>query len=583
MGLNTLATRSAGETIISSFFNDFNSALNGDLVGRNSSGVPTASQNLGTLSIPWGTIRADTLVLSGDVVDTSQIVSPVNRLISGKMRTTSNQPAFLTPNGAALSIVIDATPTPLNFDVNGTAVSVTSDITISGLTAAPGSNNTALVNDTDAADQADTRLWGEPEHRKSIIIDTAGSEITALVGKFAAFRIVGVGTEYFTAFVKSATELTHCRRGYFTDSTLAPVNRTGFSNNDTITLMKWGFIFVEDDATTTDVTYNVPTWSAEQPSGPATGDYWYDMANMIWKRYDGASFQIINRTLIGSFINTTTACVGARAGDFYAQYRSENSMVIELQTTEIARSKKQGATVSVAGQTIAFGQSLPTWNITTDLAPAADLYNGTEQSSTMYYLYLKDTGEATMSDISPYFREDLYGEYHPHNPWRCVGLAYNDDGSDLSNASGKTGEDQNEIFLTPNGTSFGAVSTAIRRYANTIVNLGAAIVYVDDANLGASFTCFEPGIYDVASADYNNAGNFSFGASRNTTTPALNFQNIADSERVCGGDYAQNNMGSAARTVHLKIGDVIRGHGDGAETGTNGNQAYFGISKGSKN
>lgn len=583
MGLNTLNTRSAGETILASFYNDFNSALSVDFVGRNSSGVPTAGQNLGTLALPWGTVRGDTLILGGNAVDTSQIVSPVNRIVSGKVRTTSNQPSFLTPDGSALTLVVDVTPTPLVLDINGIAVSVSgTDLTLTGLTAAPASANTALVNDTTASDQEDTRLWGEAEHRKSITIDAAGAQITGLVGKFAAFKIVGAGTEYFTAFVKSATELTHCRRGYFVDSTLAPINRTVFSNNDVITLMKWGFVFVENDATTTDVTYNMPTWSAEQPSGPATGDYWYDLANMVWKRYDGAAFQIINRTLIGSFINTSAACVGARSGDFYFQYRSENSLAIELQTTEIARSTKQGGTVSVAGQTIGFQHSLPTWNITTDLAPAADLYNGTEQSDTAYYLYLKDDGTAVISDISPYFREDLYGEYHPHNPWRCVGLAYNDSGSDLLGANGLTDKDSTELYLF-DLSGHGATNTKVRRFTTLRRQFGAEMIWTDDANLGSKFVATWPRKFAFNYGDGRSAGEAAIGITKNTSTADLStsVESISDPTVLIApvGAVANSRFGSVSTTHTAKIGDIFYPHTDGNPDNPGANQDGFVITR----
>ena len=58
MATNTLVNRSSGQTITEDFFNDFNSALQGDVVGRNASGVPEAGQSLGTAAFPWGTLRA---------------------------------------------------------------------------------------------------------------------------------------------------------------------------------------------------------------------------------------------------------------------------------------------------------------------------------------------------------------------------------------------------------------------------------------------------------------------------------------------------------------------------------------------
>ena len=62
-------------TILDTFFNEIHAAMNGDFVGRNSSGVPASGQNLGTAAIPWGSIRTNALVIGGTAVDASQITS----------------------------------------------------------------------------------------------------------------------------------------------------------------------------------------------------------------------------------------------------------------------------------------------------------------------------------------------------------------------------------------------------------------------------------------------------------------------------------------------------------------------------
>lgn len=538
--------------------------MNADFVGRNATGVPTSGQNLGTVAFPWGTVRADALVLDGSSVDPSQITAPPNRVKSGKKRSTSNQPAFITPNGAALSLVIDATPTPLSLDINGTDVSVAADITISGLTAAPSSQNTALVNDTDAADQHDTRLWGEPEHRKKITIDTVGTNITALVGKYAAFMIDnGSTTEYFLAYVESATVLSQIRRGYFYDSSLNPKNRIFFSNNDTITLLKLGWIFVENDGTTSDVTYTNPVWSFTSPGGPATGDYWYDMANNVWKRYDGAAFQIINRTLVGIFANSTTACIGARCEDFFAQYSEQNTMALAKFSTEIVKGTKLHQKISVAGNEFDFGNSLPTWNITTDLAASSEMYDATEQASRLYYLYISDTGDTIISDISPYFRSDLFGEYHPHNPWRCVGLAYNNGSSDIQAANGINVKDPGTIHVdTANG--YGSTGTITRRFSNFSLD-STDLIYVDDATNGSSFTCAWPGGYSLSYYDNFSAGS-NLQLSKNNPNPA-----VQNDTYWLGSEHtnANGHTGTIGVTVDLKIGDKITTETGGTSAGTN--------------
>lgn len=546
--------------------------MNGDFVGRNSSGVATSGQNLGTTALPWGTVRANAIVVGGQSLDPDLAGSPMNVITSGATRSTSNQPGFLDPNGAALSIVIDATPTSLVFDVNGTSVTASSDITISSLTAAPSSNNTCLINDSVAADQADTRLWGEPWHRKTLTVDNMGSEITALIGKYAAFMIDnGTLTEYFIAFVASATELKWARRGYFYDSSINPKNRIVFTDNDVITLLKWGHVFLEDNGTTADVSYTVPVYSFDSPSSPVTGDYWYDLANETWKRYDGASFQIIDRTYLGSFVNTTTACVGARCVDFYARYENENNMEVDLSTTAIALAQ-QFNKVNVAGNKIDFGLTQASWNMTTDLAGSADMYDATEQATRHYYFYIKDTGDRVISDIQPYFRPDLGGAwYHPHNPWRCVGIGFNNGSSNLTQVE-SYGRVQSKTVRLSNPNGHGGVNNKIRRWSTEVENTSASLWYREESsNIAMTLTVMEPCFVQCHYQDYSSSGG-RVGISRNSNQLTTSLASITNEHWITStvaGAAANNEFGCGFGQWAL-IGDVFRNHGDGSADGTDG-------------
>lgn len=554
MASNTLNNRSSGETILATFWNDIHQALNGDLVGRNSSGVPTSGQNLGTAAIPWGTLRCGGIIVGGSSVDVSQVFAPTHRVLSGASRSTSNQPAYMVPAGSGngASATLDGTPTSLVYAVAGTSYTLSADLALSSLTTAPSTNNTCLVNDTDAADQDSTRTWGEPDAEKtSITIDTAGSEITGKVGQYAAFSINnGSETEYFTAFIKSSTELTDCRRGFFYDESLAPINRIVFSNNDTITLMSLGYVFLDINGTTTDVTYTEPQYQDSAPSAPATGDYWFDIPNSIWKRYDGASFVTVDRTQVGWVCLDDTDCVAARSVDFDARYKRDIMMDLELSTVEIARAREQDSMVNVAGQEINFRNDRPQWNITTDLANSADLYDATEQASTFYFLYISDEGETILSDIEPYRRNDLSGWYHPHNPWRMVGSAFNDSGSDFQFATPDLEEKKIQVEYEANSSQ--SVSTS----STTVVDFEDV---VDDryglGTVGASWNIVIPApgrymvktcISSVSDVDWNAAGE--------STTADL-YVNATQNKRF---DYQelQANPGSA-HSFHLQ-GSVSR-------------------------
>lgn len=346
-----------------------------------------------------------------------------NRLVSGRVRTTSSQPVFLVPNGAARTVKLDGTPTNFKYYVNGTEYTISSDVTLTNLTAAPSSNNTCLVNDSTAADQAWTKYTGE--NGSEIPVDTMGTEITALVGKFAGFKIAGTTDEYFLAYVKSATSLTKIRRGYFFDSSDNPIPRAGYTNNDVITLMKLSWIYAKTDGTL-EVGYTNPTYGKDEPSSPATGDFWFDTDNQTWKKYSGTSFAASNSTLVGICLQDTSNTVAARSFEFFLGYSDTNNLELILESNTQVKTNLPGH-VNVWGVQIRNDQGLYTWDMTLDLESGV-----TEGASTDYFFYLTEEGDKIISDIRPYDRRaDLQGYYHPYHSWRCLGSAFNDGSSNL--------------------------------------------------------------------------------------------------------------------------------------------------------
>lgn len=577
MGANSLSNRSDGQTILDTFFNDIHQAINTDFVGRGSTGIPTAGQNLGTAAIPWGTVRAAALVLNGNSIDLSQVTSPANRVISGKTRSTSNQPAFITPS-ASLAFTVFASTTNLVVDINGATITLSTDIVKTGITAAPSSNNTALINDTLAADQAATRTWGEPDN-KAIAIDTAGSEIVGAVGKWAAFKIAGVSTEYMIAFVESSIKLSKCMRGAFYDSSLNPINRTAFSNNDTLTIMKLGWVFADVNATTIDVSYTNPTYGFTAPGSPATGDYWYDMSINQWKRYDGGTFQSISRTFIGMIIADTTAVVGARCAAFYGNFSNKNTISAELESTEIVRGSVWGTHANVAGMIVEFKSSLPQWNITTDLAPSVDMYNATEQASTIYYMYLSDEGETVISDIEPYYNNEFDGYYHPHNPWRMIAKAYNNGSSNLTKVQDNFSQEAELRLDTVSGYGSDA-SNKIRRWTNTKKDTGVSWVYSDNVGPGMTVEIMERGRYAISYTD-NFTAITSFAITKNasdlTLTPgsgSLTADELVATATTSGNDHCE----TIAWTGILEKGDIIRTQTD-VTAASQASKTQFSMSK----
>lgn len=348
-----------------------------------------------------------------------------NRIESGKVRTGSQQPLFLKPNGAALTYSVQGATTNLIFYANNVATTISTDLDSPAVVAAPSSNNTALVNDVGADDGEHTRYLGE--YGSSLIIDAAGTEISALVGNLAAFKINnGVDDEYFIARVKSATELTEVRRGFFFNSSNNPVPRITFADNDTLTLLKLGYVFGKTDGTLT-TTYNEPIYSGTQPSSPVSGQYWFDFVNIIWKRFDGSDWVDATATFLGWIASDSTNCIAARSYDFNNAYTELSNIYIEKFDDTQVRAKHTDALINVYGTQLKFGNYLPRWDMDFDLESGV-----TEAAELTYFAYVTEQGVVKISDKAPMDRRgDLRGYYHPHWSWRCVGQFYNNDSSNV--------------------------------------------------------------------------------------------------------------------------------------------------------
>lgn len=403
-----------------------------------------------------------------------------NRLVSGRVLSTSSQPAFLVPNGAARTVKLDGTPTSFIYYVDGVEYSITTDTTLTGLTAAPSSQNTCLINDANASGQYYTKTSGEDG--TEIPIDTAGTEITALVGKTAGFKI---GAEYFTAYVASATSLTKARRGYFFDSTDTAIPRVAYSNNDTITLMKLTWVFAKTDLTLT-ATYNSPVWSKDEPTSPSIGDYWFDLANNTWKVYGVGSYSAANAVLVGVCLQDSTNTVAARSFEFFSNYDSHNTVELIYESVTQVKSRHPGSSVSVWGNTILCDHNFRTWDITLDRDSGVS-----ESASTFYYFYMTQAGDVVISDVKPHDRrEDLGGFYHTHQSWRCLGRAFNSSGSDLGEVESYFRRYPGRVIRSV------AATTAFQREDKFVVLSGAsANYYLPDATRwrGEEFTLYHNG------------------------------------------------------------------------------------------
>lgn len=357
----------------------------------------------------------------GDLVAAIGTGLPTNRIVSGRTTGNSSQLCALIPSGTTASLTLSASVTPFVYYVGGTQYSITANQTLTGLSLAAGSNTTCLVNNTAAAGQQWTRISGM--YGTKIEIDSPDSGITSLIGQIAGFK---TGNEYFTAYVDQSAALTNAWRGGMFNQSANNVTAVGLSNNDVIQLMKLAWIFANTSSSLA-VTYTNPTISAEQPSSPNTGDYWFDLATTAWKTFNSTTWVAANATLIGLSMQDTVACVAARTFDSYKAMSPLNTVQLDLKqeaagtaSVTVVQATEPYAEVSVFGSTNRFLNTKPVWDITADLKSGV-----TETLSRTYYLYMKESGLTVISDEAPLPRKDLQGLYHPGETWRALGSVYN--------------------------------------------------------------------------------------------------------------------------------------------------------------
>lgn len=505
---------------------------------------------------------------------------PNNRIISGRARA-SQQPVFLVPDGATNTVRLKAASTNFVVFIDGVQYTINTDLAITNLSLAPSSNNTALVNDPVIADQSLSRIFGERDSYP-LTIDTAGTEITTRVGQYAAFRF---GTEYFFGLVKSATQISDCFRGYFFDSVDAPVRRETIADNDTITLMRLSWIYLRNTSLL-NVSYTNPVYSATTPASGNIGDYWFDSVNQQWKLFNGTSWVADGAILVGVCLQDGSATVAARSFDFYYAHNDTNNITLEVKSNTEIQGNHTGQQVTVYGTNILFDHFPPRWDITTHLATSTDMYNATEQASTMYYLYIGLDQTYKISDIQPHRRDDLKGYYHPFNPWRCVGLAYNNASSNLIRANGITLRDFSTVYITDgNGHGSSGTGNTTRRYNNETENNSALINYLDDASEGASFTCYWPTKLGIHMTDTRGAGATDSGVLKNESAADLGTAVLASvtanpSKTICFQSTAAGDYAVPSASVVGCVGDVFRPRtsGNSDATDTYNSNIRFGVS-----
>ena len=467
MGTGTLSEVTGGGSYAPSDINQFRSALDGHIIPRRSGVGTNRAGDVGRPGLIFDTIRARVFEQNGQDINAATSSLPVNRIISGATTALSSLPNFISissTSGDERRFFIEGGTTALEISINGTNRSLTSRLTFNNFTLAPSTNNTLTINSTVIHSVArHTHIIGQADSQFTILpINNVGSEISGRLDQIVAFRTPS--GELIQSYVGSATQLFNTYRNYYIPLTGAPVTPQGLANGATLTMLNIGWVFLDTNLTTIDVTYTTPITAYTQPTTGSEGDYWFDLSDEEWKRHNGTTYITINRTLIGEVVADSTQVVGYRCHDFQGSYESDDNLRLHLRASATqVEGLSERECINVYGTELSLSFSKPLWNITRDLVTGV-----TETSNTDYYLYIADTGQTHMALMPPHRRSDLKGYYHPFESWRCIGVTYNDIGSNLAVATKidasphETANFRNVQARGVNARTVGRDTTAIR-------------------------------------------------------------------------------------------------------------------------
>lgn len=163
--------------------------------------------------------------------------------------------------------------------------------------------------------------------------------------------------------------------------------------------------------------------------------------------------------------------------------------------------------------------------------------------------------------------------------WASSILEISLDSSDQQRA--QTG--RGELILTGSNAGaagYGTTNTKIRRFLTQEVNTASYLSYADSVTLGMSVTILEDGIYAIDYLDQRGVGGTSFGLSLNSTQLTTNIRSITATDRKAVVNVGNSNeITQVSVVIALKVGDVIRAHGEGTADNTGADGTRFSIRK----
>lgn len=436
MGTGTLTSIGTGSPVTATGdqLDQYKSALGGDLIPRNTSGVATdLGGNLGTATYRFNQLNVSTAIIGGTSIDPTLLTSKNNRITAYRV-DANDFPNHLVAGGAnSLTVTLHCTSTALSGVINGTSFSLTSNVNFS-ITAGYTNNNTLALNETAwtaaSAQEQQSLVFGEQSNESVIInFDGAGTNISGLsTGDKVFFRGVNASAEIEIIYAEIITTgATGTIRPIWRGVDSSGVRRK-FRDNDVWTLCKATWLFIDTAGTAYTTTVH-PIEAEVLPSAGTAGRYIYLTGAQTWYYDDGATVTQVSRMPIGVGIshNTTDCSYWAVLPEwdmFKDAYFNHKKSDVQIQCAIDPLSTSKGlivnGSVKVGSRTFTYN------NRRINTATAGDRIDSTADIAAVgikyvYASYL--TGQLVFSDIMP--RKWTDGVLmHPNKMYRCVWFGF---------------------------------------------------------------------------------------------------------------------------------------------------------------
>lgn len=351
--------------------------------------------------------------------------------ISGATARSSSIPRYLDISGRIDNTLLigasSLTPVILQSGRALSTLAVTTEVT--GLSVASSSGNTTTVNDDSLTDTATAGFnVGEPDFahggERGVLTIADAASVTAIAGRIGQRAVFSVtdsnnNTEYFEAYIESATRLTNLSRGTFVDSSGSQIKRVRIVNGQTITLVGTNRIY-RDFADGTFVVYGKePVFSAIEPVSPDAGDVWFDHRANTFKVHENGAF--VEKTI--AFLNAVIACddtkpIAIKYELWERDYSNHNTFEIKRVSDTLVRTVNASAEIDLFGELVKVDGRL-TANLASQFAGGESA-----QNSTKTYLYITETKQFLFSNERPVYDWKCGHRRHPVAMWRPVSDHY---------------------------------------------------------------------------------------------------------------------------------------------------------------